>query len=267
MTTLYLSTPLPARDDAEREELRDMLRRPESSDAYLFVSQRIDMAKTFGETPRIDRYVLEKVLGRGGMGVVVRARDCEYDVAVALKVLAGRLDPDAIPEPARAAWLQHAHQEALRLMRIRGDRVVRVFGVGITEGFRWLAMQYLEGVDLQRRFREPGARLPWQSIVCWFVDAAIGLQSVHDEALVHRDVKPHNILIDTEDRRACLIDLGLAMAVTTALPEATGPGVRLSSEAATTPPLRRGYTRPNARRDSCVYVTRAAQRASPRPPQ
>lgn len=223
-------------DDRVRDDLRRLFPRPAGFPAGAYVRQLLATGRMLGETPKIGRYALEKVLGEGGMGVVVRAVDTNFGVTVALKVLDGKFEPEKIPAEQRAAWLQHVHHEAKRLMEVHGDHVVHVYDADIVDGFRWLAMQYIEGVDLEQRFLDPARPppLPWQTIVRWFVDAARGLQSVHDAGLVHRDMKPHNVVLDSEDRRACLVDFGLVMVAATARPdEQTSPDMRAEEGAAT----------------------------------
>jgi len=197
-------------DDPLRERLRKFVPRPEVSAAAAYIRRLQTHACLFHETPQIGRYRLGATLGQGGMGIVVRAHHLDFGVDVALKVLDGQVATDDLADRERAAWQAHVHDEARKLKQIRGEHVVGVYDVGIEDDLRWLAMAYIDGVDLEQWLTEPARRIDWRTIVAYFRDAAEGLASVHAAGLVHRDFKPRNAVLERQRKRVCVIDLGLA---------------------------------------------------------
>jgi YVTN family beta-propeller protein len=149
---------------------------------------------------QIAGYRLEELIGRGGMGVVYRAHDVALERPVALKLLAPRLAEDPafrerfLVESRLAASLDHPN-------------VVPVYDAGEVEGQLYLAMRYVEGTDLKRLLKEQGTLEPGQAIaIC--AQVANALDAAHARGLVHRDVKPSNVLLD-ESGHAYLADFGL----------------------------------------------------------
>jgi serine/threonine protein kinase len=158
--------------------------------------------QAFTESLR-DRYVLERELGRGGMAVVYLARDVKHDRPVALKVM----NPDAglslgaerfQREIRLAASLQHPH-------------VLAVHDSGETAGRLWFTMPYVRGESLRDRLRRDGT-LPIQEAIRITLEAAQALAHAHKQRIVHRDVKPENILL-TEDGATLVADFGIARAL------------------------------------------------------
>ncbi len=197
-------------DDPLRERLRKIVPRPPVSAAAMYIRRLQTRAGLFHETPQIGRYRLGATLGQGGMGIVVRAHHLDFGVDVALKVLDGQVASDDIEDSQRAAWQAHVHDEARKLKQIRGEHVVGVYDVGIEDDLRWLAMAYIDGVDLESWLTKAPRPIDWRTIVAYFRDAAEGLASVHAAGLVHRDFKPRNAVLERERNRVCVIDLGLA---------------------------------------------------------
>ncbi len=147
---------------------------------------------------QIGAYVVSGLLGRGGMGIVYRAQHATLGRPVALKVLRGAASE------AAAARLQ---REAQTLARIDHSGVVKVFDVGRTpNGCAFLAMELVEGDDLAGLLARRAIDLP--TAVRAIAEAARGLQAAHDHSVVHRDVKPSNILVDREGH-ARLVDFGV----------------------------------------------------------
>ena len=151
--------------------------------------------------PRLE--VLERI-GRGGMGVVYRARQRSLDREVALKVL----PPDAAAQPGFA---ERFEREARSLARLDHQNVVRVYEADVVDGLYYLIMEYVDGTDLRSAMRaglQPPQALRVVGEIC---DA---LQYAHDRGIVHRDIKPENILLDRAGR-VKIADFGLAKIVGT----------------------------------------------------
>jgi len=144
-------------------------------------------------------YEIEAMIGRGGMGVVYRARERALDRNVALKVIAPELA--ASPE-FRDRFLAESRLAA----SLEDDNVVPIYAAGDQDGHLYLAMRYIEGRDLKQDLAE-GTLTPARTIaICGQVASA--LDAAHERGLVHRDVKPSNILLDARDH-AYLADFGL----------------------------------------------------------
>jgi Protein kinase domain len=148
---------------------------------------------------RIGRYEVVAILGAGGMGEVYRARDPDLarDVAVKRIVHGGSID-DAKTRLRR---------EAQAMARVDHPSVVKIFDVGVDEGQLFVAMELIDGGTLGEWRR--AATRGWREVVALFAGVARGLAAAHDAGLVHRDVKPGNILVDRSGR-ARVSDFGLA---------------------------------------------------------
>ncbi len=147
----------------------------------------------------IGDFRIDAELGRGGMGVVYSAWQQSLGRKVALKILAPALTADS-------AAIARFHREAAATAKLRHPGIVEVFGVGRDGDVNWFAMELVEGQPLYRcreRFREPRAAVELAARV---LDA---LQHAHATGLVHRDVKPANVLVRT-DGQVVLTDFGLA---------------------------------------------------------
>ena len=149
---------------------------------------------------RVDRFTVRGEIGRGAMGVVLRAHDEELDRAVALKFV----HPGA--GKAAARWRQRLRREAQALARIAHPNVVTVHSVGEHRGLTYVAMDLVEGTSLTR-WLEKGDR-PWRQVVDMFLQVGAGLAAAHAAGLVHRDFKPDNALVDGAGRPRVL-DFGL----------------------------------------------------------
>lgn len=156
------------------------------------------------ETPRIAQYHVLRQIGGGGMGLVFAAWDPSLDRVVAIKVLR-----DSGSDLAAV----HLRREAIALARLRHPNVVSVFEVGDHEDQVYIAMEYVEGQTLRDWLRDWRAapKRNMDQLIDVFQQAALGLAAAHAKGLVHRDVKPENIMIE-EDGRVRLMDFGLAHA-------------------------------------------------------
>ncbi|MBX7082136.1 MAG: serine/threonine protein kinase, partial [Nannocystaceae bacterium] len=169
----------------------------------------------------LGRYLVLAPLGEGGLGRVVAAYDPQLDRRVAIKLLDPRAHRGLTAEQLRARLLR----EAQALAKLRHPNVVAVHDVGMTEDeptLVFLAMELVEGATL-REWLHQGPR-SWPEIRDVFVAAARGLDAAHAAGLVHRDVKPGNILVGN-DGRVQVVDFGLARALDRDASSAQGSGV------------------------------------------
>jgi serine/threonine protein kinase len=146
-----------------------------------------------------DRYEVLAEIGRGGMGSVFRARDIEMDETVALKVMGGDVDPDAA---ARSV------QEVRAARSVVHPNVVRVHTLEKWRDFRYLVMEYIDGASLPRWMER--APVPARSDRLHVaLQVAAGLEAAHRAGIVHRDIKPQNVLVTTAGQ-AKILDFGIA---------------------------------------------------------
>ncbi len=148
-----------------------------------------------------ERYEILKSLGEGGMGAVYKARDHELDRLVALKVIRPELagHPDI---------LRRFKQELILARQVTHKNVVRIFDLGTADGRKFITMDYIEGRDLKSILNERG-KLPASEAVPLAQQICRGLEAAHVEGVVHRDLKPQNIMVD-DANRVWLMDFGLA---------------------------------------------------------
>jgi serine/threonine-protein kinase len=148
------------------------------------------------------RYAVERELGRGGMGVVFLARDLALDRLVAIKLL-----PPALAAYAdrRARFLREARTAA----RLSHPNIVPIHSVEESDGLVFFVMGYVAGETLGERVRRHG-RLPAAEVTQVVREVAWALAYAHRQGVVHRDVKPENILLEREGGRAMVTDFGIA---------------------------------------------------------
>ena len=149
-----------------------------------------------------DRYNLVRELGAGSMGVVHLAHDVFLDRCVAIKVI----DPRHASDPAT---VERFKKEAQALAKIRHQNVVQVYSFGPHAGSYYFAMEYVEGKSLESAI-DSGETVDVVTGVEILSAIASGLAAVHARNLVHRDVKPSNIVLESGTSRPVLIDFGLA---------------------------------------------------------
>ena len=166
---------------------------PQDFDTERFVS--------FVDAKINDRYVIESVLGRGGMGTVYLARDLSLGREVALKLHRAGSGNDRL------------HREAIAMAKLAHPNVVTVFEVATVDDRLYVAMEYVRGETLRGWLAT--APRAWREIVEMLLDAGKGLAAAHAAGLVHRDFKPENVLVG-EDGRPRVSDFGLARADTRA---------------------------------------------------
>jgi serine/threonine protein kinase len=153
---------------------------------------------------RLGRYEVESLIGSGGMGIVFKGFDTELNRPVAIKVLAPHL---AGSGAARKRFTREARAAAA----VVHEHVVAIHNVESEHDSPFLVMQYISGESLQTRLDRQGPLEHCEILRIGFQTAA-GLASAHAQGLVHRDVKPSNILLETGVDRAYLTDFGLARA-------------------------------------------------------
>jgi hypothetical protein len=163
---------------------------------------------------RLGRYDIERVIGSGGMGVVLKAHDSELNRPIAVKLLAPHL---AHVGAARERFAREGRAAAAVVQ----EHVVAIYNVESGGPVPFLVMQYVPGRSLQARVDEDGP-LGVEEILRIGMQAASGLAAAHRQGLVHRDVKPSNILLENQVERAVLTDFGLARAIDDASLTQTG---------------------------------------------
>lgn len=161
---------------------------------------------------KLGNYRIERLLGRGGMGQVYYAWDEALDRPVAIKMLDDRYRD-------HPTYAQRFVQEAKALARWRHENIVQIYYAGIEEEaagpLYYYAMEYVQGVDLAQvlaKYTAEGRLMPHDDVLRVGEALASAIDFAHSHSIIHRDVKPANVLIDT-DGRVILSDFGLAMDV------------------------------------------------------
>ncbi|MEU7767782.1 serine/threonine-protein kinase [Nocardia sp. NPDC049190] len=162
------------------------------------------------------RYRLQELIGEGGMGKVWRAYDTVTDRIVAVKLLPAHCASDPI---FRERFRREAHDTA----QLREPHVVPIHGYGEIDGHLYLDMRLIEGADAKTLLHRDGAMKP-QMAVAVITQAAAALDAAHAQSLVHRDVKPSNLLV-TDSGFVYLIDFGIAHAADDTALTSTGTQV------------------------------------------
>jgi eukaryotic-like serine/threonine-protein kinase len=147
------------------------------------------------------RYKLEAKLGSGGMSTVYLARDTTLDRSVAVKVMHREMSE-------QEDQLQRFRQEARAVAKLSHPNVVAVIDAGEDGGHPYIVFEYVEGETLKQRINRVGALDP-QEALAYAIEIARGLTVAHNRNMVHRDIKPQNVLIDSEGR-AKLTDFGIS---------------------------------------------------------
>ncbi len=160
---------------------------------------------------RFDRYAIEELLGEGGMARVYRAHDPRLNRRVALKVLRPErgTEPSGEPDTADPAS-SRVLREARAAAALDHPNAVAVFDVGEAEGWLFIAMELVVGKSLRAFVGDQTVR--WETKLRWMVDAARALGAAHARGLVHRDVKPENMMV-RGDGVVKVLDFGIAKRV------------------------------------------------------
>ena len=164
--------------------------------------ETIEINSRVAEVGRVGGYQILKVIGSGGMGLVLQAEDINLQRKVALKVM--------LPEVARNADAkQRFLREARAVAAIKHEHIVTVYQVGQERDIPFLAMEYLEGESLETRLVREN-KLPISQVLRIGREIAEGLAAAHASNLIHRDIKPANIWLEASSGRVKILDFGLA---------------------------------------------------------
>jgi len=148
-----------------------------------------------------DRYEILQTLGEGGMGTVYKALDRELDRMVALKVIR----PDLARDPE---ILDRFKKELILSRKISHRNVIRIFDLGLAGGTKFISMDFIDGKDLMAKLRAAGKLEPREAARI-MADVCRGLAAAHAEGVVHRDLKPQNIMMDPRGHPV-VMDFGIA---------------------------------------------------------
>jgi eukaryotic-like serine/threonine-protein kinase len=151
------------------------------------------------------QYDVERVLGHGGMGMVVLGRDRTLDRAVAIKVISPEID-------VTPRHHQRFLQEARIVAKLRHPNIVAVYAAGEANGLLYFVMEYVPGESLRDLLTRDRCCTPGRAERI-LRDLANALAFAHERGVVHRDIKPENVLLDHDTGRAMLADFGVAQAL------------------------------------------------------
>ena len=190
-TVISKTPPLVEPIPSNRDKITELARRPASAESLVSSLRGRNLA----------HYELIEPIGVGGMAAVIRARDTQLDRFVALKIL----PPEMAQQPDN---IQRFHQEAKAAAKLDHENIARVFYCGEDQGLFFIAFEFVEGINLRTMLERRG-HVPVGEAVRYILQVASGLEHASTRGVVHRDVKPSNIII-TPSGRAKLVDMGLA---------------------------------------------------------
>src|SRR5215469_15746080 len=176
-----------------------------------------------------ERYEILQLLGQGGMGAVYKARDTELDRMVALKLIR----PELAKNPE---MLRRFKQELILARQVTHKNVIRIFDLGQSEGIKFITMDFVEGQDLRHLLLEKG-KFPPDEAARLMLQICRALEAAHGEGVIHRDLKPHNIMLDAGGR-AYVMDFGIARSAH--LPGMTQTGALIGTPEYMSPEQARG---------------------------
>jgi len=189
---------------------------------------------------QIGPYTIDRELGRGGMGVVYLATDTRLGREVAIK----SLPPELAQAPDR---LERFEREARTLAQLNHSNIAGIHGVEEHEGARYLVLEYVEGQTLAEMLdRGP---LPVADAIDLAVQIAAGVEAAHEAGVVHRDLKPGNIIV-TPDGQAKVLDFGLARTE-----EAQGSSTNTEAATITSPAIQHSPTMPGVILGTAAYMS------------
>ncbi|HET8922411.1 MAG TPA: protein kinase [Candidatus Acidoferrum sp.] len=176
-----------------------------------------------------DRYEIVQLLGQGGMGAVYKARDRELDRIVALKLIR----PEFAKNPE---ILRRFKQELILARQVTHKNVIRIYDLGQSDAIKFITMDFVEGQDLRHLLLEKG-KLPPDQAARILLQICRALEAAHTESVIHRDLKPQNIMLDSGGR-AYVMDFGIARSAY--LPGMTQTGALIGTPEYMSPEQARG---------------------------
>ena len=168
-----------------------------------------------------DGYEVRKLLGQGGFGLVFTAFDRRLKRDLAVKVLRTEL-------AKASAFLDRFEREAMTAAQLRHPNIVPIYSIGEKDGLVYIVMPLIHGETLQALLERDGP-LPLPETCRILVDAAGALSAAHTTGLIHRDIKPDNIMLEGPERRVLLMDFGIAKMLNTDAANLTGTGVLIGT--------------------------------------
>jgi serine/threonine protein kinase len=207
-----------AGDEGLRQRLEELLRAHDATDRLLdqpavqhLAAQELAASLDFLEPSEeqgvlgcLGRFQVLEILGRGGMGTVLKARDPDLDRVVALKVIRRE-------RLAHRDGIRRFQREAKAVARLFHSNIVAIYDTAEANGTHFLVMEYVEGIDLDKLVVQRGP-LPVAEACDAIRQAALGFEHAHEKGLVHRDIKPAN-LMRTPHGTFKILDMGLARLV------------------------------------------------------
>lgn len=175
------------------------------------------------------RYEILKLLGQGGMGAVYKARDIDLDRTVALKLIR----PELAKNPE---ILRRFKQELILARQVTHKNVIRIFDLGQSDGIKFITMDFVEGQDLRSLLHEKG-KFPPEQAARIMLQISRALEAAHGEGVIHRDLKPQNIMLDKKGR-VYVMDFGIARSAY--LPGMTQTGALIGTPEYMSPEQARG---------------------------
>ena len=175
------------------------------------------------------RYEILQLIGRGGMGAVYKARDRELDRVVALKLIRAEL-------ARKPEILNRFKQELILARQVTHKNVIRIFDLGQSDGIKFITMEFVEGRDLRSLLLERG-KLPPEQAARIMLQTCRALEAAHSEGVIHRDLKPQNVMLDPGGR-VYVMDFGIARSAH--LPGMTQTGALIGTPEYMSPEQARG---------------------------
>src|SRR5690242_2147534 len=205
-----------------------------------------------------DHYELDSEIGRGGMGIVYRAKDRRLKRTVAIKLLPPEL---AFRSDIKTRFLREAETAA----QLSHPNIVPIYTVDETEGLVYFVMAYVDGENLAKRIFERGV-LPSDEVRRILRDVADALAYAHERGVVHRDIKPDNIIIASQTGRPMVTDFGIARAVSDGDSRLTATGMAIGTPAYMSPEQAAGERTIDGRSDLYSLGIVAYQMLAGEPP-
>ncbi len=152
----------------------------------------VDDCDTQDLPPRIGKFTILRMLGKGGMGTVYLGKDPMLDRLAAIKTL--HAPPPSMSYENRKQLVQRFLREAKSLAKINHNNIIKVYAIGRHEKTLYIAMEYVEGQTLMELCKSP-VEIPLQTKLQYMIQMCEGLHVIHESGLVHRDIKPTNIMV------------------------------------------------------------------------